>query len=210
MDYKVIFHTDHDSLKYLVNKPDLSGQIAKWILLLQEFNYKIVVKPGKENLNADYLSKQRGKESVTDISVEFLDEFPKSPLSEVFPLNSEHVSEYQDIIDYLVESRYPKQINREEKEIFQRKVAPYTLIGGVLFKIGMDDILKRCLEPSEQKKVICALHAGSSGGHFAFLSTVNRIQSAGYWWPFLHRDVKNFVRSCDQCQKTGAPSFRNH
>jgi hypothetical protein len=31
---KVIFHTDHNSLKYLVNKPDLSGRIARWILLL--------------------------------------------------------------------------------------------------------------------------------------------------------------------------------
>jgi hypothetical protein len=28
LGYKVIFHTDHDSLKYLVNKPDLSGRIA--------------------------------------------------------------------------------------------------------------------------------------------------------------------------------------
>jgi hypothetical protein len=34
LGYKVIFHTDHDSLKYLVNKPDLSGRIARWILLL--------------------------------------------------------------------------------------------------------------------------------------------------------------------------------
>lgn len=28
LGYKVIFHTDHDSLKCLVNKPDLSGRIA--------------------------------------------------------------------------------------------------------------------------------------------------------------------------------------
>jgi hypothetical protein len=26
----------------------------------------------------------------------------------------------------------------------------------------------------------------------------------------MNRDVKNFVSSCDQCQRTGAPSFRNH
>jgi hypothetical protein len=34
LGYKVIFHTDLDSLKYLVNKPDLLGRIARWILLL--------------------------------------------------------------------------------------------------------------------------------------------------------------------------------
>ena len=63
-----MFHTDHDSLKYLVNKPDLSGRIARWILLLQEFNYEVVVKPGKANSNANFLSRQRGQEAVEDIS----------------------------------------------------------------------------------------------------------------------------------------------
>ena len=180
------------------------------------------MKPGKANSNADYLSRQRGRESLADISAEFPDEFPDplessvsrekpdSPWIEVFHLGMESVSKFQDVIDYLVEARYPEQMSREEKEIFQRKVAPYTLIRGVLFKLGADDILRRCLEPSERKKVIPALHAGSSGGHFATLSTINRIRSAGYWWPYLHRDVRNFVRSCDQCQRIGAPSFRNH
>ena len=34
LGYSIVFHMDHDSLKYLVNKPDLSGRIARWILLL--------------------------------------------------------------------------------------------------------------------------------------------------------------------------------
>jgi len=222
LGYKVIFHTDHDSLKYLVNKPDLSGRIARWILLLQEFDYEVVVKSGKANSNADYLSRQRGKESITDISANFPDEFsdpleppvevsePESVPVSVFHLGSESVSEYQSIIDYLVESKYPEQMSREEKEIFQRQAAPFTLIKGVLFKQGADEVLRRCLEPADRKKVIRALHAGSSGGHFAFVSTINRIRSAGYWWPYLHRDVREFVKSCDQCQRIGAPSFRNH
>jgi hypothetical protein len=34
LGYRIVFHTDHNSLKHLVNKPDLSGRIARWILLL--------------------------------------------------------------------------------------------------------------------------------------------------------------------------------
>jgi hypothetical protein len=75
LEYKTIFHTDHDSLKYLVNKLDLSGRIARWILLFQEFNYEVVVKPGKANQNADYLSRMRGEETMQDIQAEFSDEF---------------------------------------------------------------------------------------------------------------------------------------
>lgn len=55
-----------------------------------------------------------------------------------------------------------------------------------------------------------ALHSGPSGGHFAAITTVNRIQTAGYWWLYLIQDVKKYVNSCDQCQRMGAPSFRNH
>jgi hypothetical protein len=55
-----------------------------------------------------------------------------------------------------------------------------------------------------------AMHSGPSGGHFAAMTTVNCIRTAGYWWPYLIRDIKNYVNSCDQCQRIGTPSFRNH
>ena len=48
------------------------------------------------------------------------------------------------------------------------------------------------------------------GGHFAVQSTVGRIRAAGYWWPYLRRDVKLFIQSCDPCQRTGNPRTRNH
>jgi hypothetical protein len=41
--------TDHSSLKYLVNKPVLGGRICQWLLLFQEFNFEVIVKPGKLN-----------------------------------------------------------------------------------------------------------------------------------------------------------------
>jgi hypothetical protein len=51
---KTVFHKDHDTVKHLVNKPDLSDRIARWIILLQECNYKVQVKPGNANANVDY------------------------------------------------------------------------------------------------------------------------------------------------------------
>ena len=55
-----------------------------------------------------------------------------------------------------------------------------------------------------------ALRSGPSSGHFAATTTTNWIRSAGYWWPYLVWDVKAYVESCDQCQRTGARAFRNH
>ena len=47
LGYKFTFHIDHDALKYMINKPQLSGRIARWVLLLQEFDFTINVRPGK-------------------------------------------------------------------------------------------------------------------------------------------------------------------
>ena len=94
--------------------------------------------------------------------------------------------------------------------IFQTKVAPFTLIKGTLFRMEPDDQLRRCLEKPKQGKVVRALHSGPSGGHFAAVTTIHRIRKVVYEWPYINRYVKAFVGRCDQCERAGAPSFRNH
>lgn len=42
-------YTNHSALKYLVNKPVLGGRICKWLLLFQEYDFEIIVKPGRLN-----------------------------------------------------------------------------------------------------------------------------------------------------------------
>jgi hypothetical protein len=43
----VVFFVDHMAIRYLVNKPELSGRLARWVLLLTEFDYTVQYKPGK-------------------------------------------------------------------------------------------------------------------------------------------------------------------
>ena len=69
-----MFHTNHDAIKHLVNKPDLSGRVARWIMLLQEFQYTIKVKPGLGNKNVDYLSRLDEAVLVDSIRDDFPDE----------------------------------------------------------------------------------------------------------------------------------------
>ena len=38
---KFSFHVDHSTLLYLVSKASLTGKIARWTLLLQEFEFDI-------------------------------------------------------------------------------------------------------------------------------------------------------------------------
>ncbi|GKC67312.1 reverse transcriptase domain-containing protein [Tanacetum coccineum] len=53
---KSIVYTDHSALKYLFAKKDSKARLLRWVLLLQEFKFKVIDIKGAENLTADHLS----------------------------------------------------------------------------------------------------------------------------------------------------------
>nr|GEY13478.1 hypothetical protein [Tanacetum cinerariifolium] len=53
---KSIVHTDHSALKYLFAKKDAKTRLLRWVLLLQEFDFKVLDTKGA-NLAADHLSR---------------------------------------------------------------------------------------------------------------------------------------------------------
>nr|GEZ02767.1 reverse transcriptase domain-containing protein [Tanacetum cinerariifolium] len=54
---KSIVYTDHSALKYLFAKKDSKARLLRWLLLLQEFTFKVIDTEGAENLAADHLSR---------------------------------------------------------------------------------------------------------------------------------------------------------
>ncbi|GJS05609.1 reverse transcriptase domain-containing protein, partial [Tanacetum coccineum] len=76
---KSIVHTDHSALKYLFAKKDAKARLLRWVLLLQEFDFKVIDTKGAENLAADHLSRlENPYENVND---------PKE-INESFPLET--------------------------------------------------------------------------------------------------------------------------
>jgi transposase InsO family protein len=49
--------TDHQPLKWLMESDKLTGKLARWALLLQEYDFQVVHKAGLQNLDADGLSR---------------------------------------------------------------------------------------------------------------------------------------------------------
>nr|GFA53680.1 reverse transcriptase domain-containing protein [Tanacetum cinerariifolium] len=54
---KSIVYTDHSALKYLFAKKDAKACLLRWILLLQEFDFKVINTHGAKNYAADHLSR---------------------------------------------------------------------------------------------------------------------------------------------------------
>ena len=57
VDSKVIIHTDHAAIKYLMQKKDAKLRLIRWVLLLQEFDLQNVDRKGEDNPVADNLSR---------------------------------------------------------------------------------------------------------------------------------------------------------
>nr|GFA21093.1 hypothetical protein [Tanacetum cinerariifolium] len=76
---KSIVYTDHSALKYLFAKKDAKARLLRWILLLQEFDFKVIDTRGAENYAAHHLSRlENPYENIFD---------PKE-INETFPLES--------------------------------------------------------------------------------------------------------------------------
>nr|GFC30531.1 reverse transcriptase domain-containing protein [Tanacetum cinerariifolium] len=76
---KSIVYTDHSALKYLFAKKVAKARLLRWILLLQEFDLKVIDTRRAKNYAADHLSRlENPYENVFD---------PKE-INETFPLES--------------------------------------------------------------------------------------------------------------------------
>ena len=54
---RVIVHTDHSELIYLMAQKDAKPRLIRWVLLLQEFEFEVMDRKGTENQVADHLSR---------------------------------------------------------------------------------------------------------------------------------------------------------
>nr|GEY42183.1 hypothetical protein [Tanacetum cinerariifolium] len=80
---KSIVYTNHSALKYLFAKKDAKARLLRWILLLQEFDFKVIDARGAENYAADHLSRlENPYENIFD-SKEINETFPLESLNKV-------------------------------------------------------------------------------------------------------------------------------
>ena len=90
-----------------MNKPITPGRITRWLLLLQEFDIKIVDKPRKDNVVVDFLSRMDNNDECTPIE----DSFPDEHLYTV----STKSLWYADIANYLATEKVPPRLSYREQ-----------------------------------------------------------------------------------------------
>ena len=102
---KVVVHTDHSSIKYLMTKKDAKPRLTRWVLLLQEFDLEIKDKKGMENLVADHLSRLEGASNEVQVN----DDFPDEQLLAIEDKRA--VPWFADYVNYLVAKVIPPEFS---------------------------------------------------------------------------------------------------
>jgi hypothetical protein len=125
--------TDHSTLKYLVNKLVLGGRICQWLFLFQEFEFEVIVKPGKLNVGPDQLSRVTNGEEPINLE----DNFPDAQLFSVHIVDDY----FAEIIQYLSIGTVLQEYTTAQKKNLVVCAVDYQLIIGHLYNIGTNNIL---------------------------------------------------------------------
>ena len=67
-------------------------------------------------------------------------------------------------------------MSAKKKKVLAIKVVPYSLINGFLYKLGLDEVLCRCILEHEREIIMHKEHYVPTGGHFQYDMTAKKIQ----------------------------------
>ena len=126
-------YTDHSALKYLVKKNVLGGRICRWLLLFQEYDFEVIVKPGRLNAGPDYLSWIETREEPSKLE----QGLPDAQLFVVHVVDDHFV----EIIHFLTMGMAPKGYTSQQKKELVVCGTNFSVIEGHLYKMGNDEIL---------------------------------------------------------------------
>nr|GEY72843.1 reverse transcriptase domain-containing protein [Tanacetum cinerariifolium] len=206
---KSIVDTDHSALKYLFAKKDAKARLLRWVLLLQEFDFKVLDTKGAENLAADHLSRlENPYENMLDPK-EINETFPLETLSMVTFHGDSSALWFTDFANCHAGNFIVKGMTSQQKNKFLKDVKHYLWDDPFLFKICADQVIRRCMHGKKPLDILEACHNGPTGGHHVANLTAKKIFDAGFFWPTIYNDAHEFVKNCNSCQRQGKISQRN-
>ncbi|GKA22095.1 reverse transcriptase domain-containing protein [Tanacetum coccineum] len=176
---------------------DSKARLLRWVLLLQEFKFKVIDTKGAENLAADHLSRlENPYENVLDPK-EINEKFPLETLNMVTFRGDSSTPWFADFANYHARNFIVKGMSSQQKNKFFKDVKHYFWDDPYLFKICADQVIRRCVAGQEAVDILTACHSGPTGGHYGANYTAKKVFDSGFYWPTIYRDAHDLVTRCD-------------
>ena len=172
--------TDHRSLQYLATQDKLSARQTRWSEFLQQFDYEIKYRPGKENDVADGLSRR--------------------PDHQIAALNKSSIIISTELLD-TIKAEY--QNDKVTRKILEKGHKEYSVRDGVIYT--SDNRLYIPLNESVKLQLMKEYHDTEINGHLGEFKTLERL-SRQYYWPNMRKAVQQYISQCHSCQMNKASS----
>ena len=201
-----IVHTDHNALRWLMNVKDPTGRLARWSLFLQQYDFEIQHRAGKNNANADGLSRRPYGSTIAAIDL------PGLQITKVYDMQRKD-PDLSDIILYL----------EDQKVLWEHHVRPplrtiedyYLDDNGLLCHLwtptgrGKSGIRSQLVIPSALRHEILTLgHNDVTAGHMGTFKTYEKLR-LHYYWRGMFNDVQHWCRTCVHCAMKKRPRAIN-
>lgn len=204
---KVLIRSDCKALEWMRNAKDVTGRLARWAMKLSAYQIEhIQYRPGKQNANADSLSRNPLAESNDNtpelLSIETaINLWENTNILGDIKIQQPTDPKLRYIIDKLQNSGNPT---------FRDKRNPYILINGILYKIkhsnrhynqreiGNKHLL--VIPKSMQQKLLVWAHDHPTAGHSGQQKTLFRLTTRVFW-ESIRKDIYNYIASCRACQQ---------
>jgi hypothetical protein len=173
--------TDHASLQHLQSQPQLSRRQIRWLEVLSQFTYTMIYKKGKDNIVADALSRRPDHKTETQTMSALSASQAASSMMEVIKGAYASDATCVDLLQQHKNGRMP---------------AGMKVVDGVIY------VQQHTYVPNnEQVRTMLLREAHDSlvSGHLGVAKTAECLTRT-YYWPGIHSDVKEYVRSCLSCQ----------
>ena len=160
-----------------MNKPITNASVTRWLLLLQEFNITIIIKPRKYNLVADFLSRLVHTGDNAPVTNDFLDE-------NLFTIST-YTPWYVDVANCLVTRKFPQNLSSREKQRIIQLSANYMWHEDYLYGTRPNLVIRRCVREDEMQYILKVRHNELCGGNFTEKRTTYKVLQSRYYWPTI-------------------------
>ncbi|KAA3468975.1 RNA-directed DNA polymerase (Reverse transcriptase), Ribonuclease H [Gossypium australe] len=110
---------------------------------------------------------------------------------------------YHNILRYVNNREYPDQATENDKRTLRRLASDFFLDGEILYKRRKDQVLLRCVDAVEAKKILEEVHEGVCGTHANGFTMARQINRFGYYWSTMEGDCISYAKKCYKCQIYG-------
>nr|GEZ28044.1 reverse transcriptase domain-containing protein [Tanacetum cinerariifolium] len=86
-------------------------------------------------------------------------------------------------------------MSSQQKKKFFKDVKHYFLDDPYLFKICMDQVIRRCVHGQEVVDILMACHNGPTGGHHGANYTAKKVFYSGFYWLLIYRVAHDMVEA---------------